>query len=255
MNMMDIVSFIKPYYRQSQGQAWLLAIVAVVGLFALTVVVQAYNTLDILSQTRSDRQVIGLQGVPEQSAYAQLSHAPLFGVSAQTTVSRVNTHYELLGVLLAINSNRSKAIIASQGKEAKSYGINDDLGDGGKLHKVYSDRVELKRNGQIETLPLKWDKRAVGGAVNSNGSRPSTTEGVVPGEAGAFIRQQEEAATSDVESQPQGDWQERIKEIREKYQQQFPATNDNNGINNGVVPSPSLPMKGLGGRYGRREGM
>lgn len=261
MNMTDFVTFIKPYYRRSQGQTWLLAIVVVVALFAATVIVQAYDTLDILSQNRSDLQELSVQGAVEQSAYTQLSQDPIFGVSVQTTVARVNTNLELLGVLQATDPNHSKAIIASQGKEAKSYGVNDDLADGGKLYKVYPDKVELKRNGQIETLPLKWDKRGAGGMANANRPLSPSSGSDIPGDAGAFVQQQEDTASSDGESQPQpqlqpqADWQERIKEIREKYQQQFPAMNGNNGINNGVVPAPPMPMRGLGGRFDRRGGM
>ena len=71
---------------------------------------------------------------------------------------------ELKGVFATSNSVSALAIISSSKQQDKTYHIGDKISGGAELHAVYSDRVILKRNGQLETLRLpksKLDNKAV----------------------------------------------------------------------------------------------
>ena len=71
---------------------------------------------------------------------SQLTQSPLFGSSEQSASQRINTNLILLGVLFSKDQKQAEAIIASQGREAKVYRINDELVDGGRLRSIYTDR-------------------------------------------------------------------------------------------------------------------
>ena len=58
----------------------------------------------------------------------------------------------LLGSFVQADSPRSSAIIQLEGSPAKRYSVGQELSSGVSLHAVYRDRVELKRNGRLETL-------------------------------------------------------------------------------------------------------
>ncbi|OHC28627.1 MAG: hypothetical protein A2Y50_01110 [Pseudomonadales bacterium RIFCSPLOWO2_12_59_9] len=89
---------------------------------------------------------------------AQVSLLPLFGNAApleSTSAPNTNLRLTLLGSFVHADPARSSAIIALEGSKAKRYLIGSQLSEGVVLHAVYRDRVELKRNGRLETLAFK----------------------------------------------------------------------------------------------------
>lgn len=88
----------------------------------------------------------------------QVSLLPLFGSAAaleSTAAPDTNLRLTLMGSFVHADAARSSAIIALEGSKAKRYLIGSQLSDGVLLHAVYRDRVELKRNGRLETLGFK----------------------------------------------------------------------------------------------------
>ncbi|MBX9586051.1 MAG: hypothetical protein K2X50_02225 [Gammaproteobacteria bacterium] len=247
MSFMDFSTRIRAYFRQSEGQIWLLGIVILGIIIIISAGYLLYNTVGVVTFSGSQSQEISAQqSQPEVSSINQISQTPLFGPSHQATVSRVNTNLELLGIMLETDPKKSRAIIASLGRGPKIYRIDQELADGGKLYRVYENKVELKRNGQIESLFLKWDKRRSA----SEAQRPS----ISPSQQSPSFQQNtsdddtdEPVGASAIDvggEQPQQiqtpqEWQERIKEIREKYQQQF--SNPNNGNPSGPPIFPTGP--------------
>ena len=90
MNITEIITSIKPYYRQSQGQLWLLAIVAMGGVLVITT---AYSLYDSLSQITfrggADQQLAGVLSATSESTMSQLTQSPLFGSSEQSASQRI----------------------------------------------------------------------------------------------------------------------------------------------------------------------
>ncbi|MBX9754494.1 MAG: hypothetical protein K2X80_07040 [Pseudomonadaceae bacterium] len=89
---------------------------------------------------------------------AQVSLLPLFASASSvesTSAPNTNLRLTLLGSFVHADPARSSAIIALEGSKAKRYLIGSQLSEGVVLHAVYRDRVELKRNGRLETLAFK----------------------------------------------------------------------------------------------------
>ena len=96
---------------------------------------------------------------------------PLFG-SGQPLSSGIapstSLSLTLLGSFVQADSPRSSAIIQLEGSPAKRYSVGQELSSGVSLHAVYRDRVELKRNGRLETLA--FSKRP---ALQSTAANPA----------------------------------------------------------------------------------
>jgi len=80
---------------------------------------------------------------------------PLFGTGPLVSsgiAPSTSLRLTLLGSFVQADSPRSSAIIQLEGSPAKRYSVGQELSSGVSLHAVYRDRVELKRNGRLETL-------------------------------------------------------------------------------------------------------
>lgn len=75
----------------------------------------------------------------------------------------------LIGVWADDREDHSRALIAAQGGEEKSYAIGDDVSRGVTLNTIFPDRVILSRGGRLETLRLERDE---GGGL-AGGANPS----------------------------------------------------------------------------------
>lgn len=83
---------------------------------------------------------------------------------------------------------RSRAIIQSDGGPARLLTVNGLLEPGVRLHAVYPDRVEIERNGQLETLAFpRRRQNAVGSGVTTSAAG---AEGVRP-EQLAMLQQEQ----------------------------------------------------------------
>ncbi len=74
------------------------------------------------------------------------------GVTATRSAPSTTMRLTLLGSFVHADNQRSSAIIQLEGNPAKRYAAGQELSNGVSLHGVYRDRVELKRNGRLETL-------------------------------------------------------------------------------------------------------
>lgn len=100
-----------------------------------------------------------------QSLLPLFDTAPLVssGIAPSTSL-----RLTLLGSFVQADSPRSSAIIQLEGSPAKRYSVGQELSSGVSLHAVYRDRVELKRNGRLETLA--FSKRP---ALQSTAANPA----------------------------------------------------------------------------------
>lgn len=85
----------------------------------------------------------GLFGAPKPTVNTNAANAP------QTNIPLV-----LTGVIAASDPRNGLAILGENAAAAKVYAVGDIVPGGVKLHSVYSDKVILDRNGNLESLAL-----------------------------------------------------------------------------------------------------
>jgi general secretion pathway protein C len=95
---------------------------------------------------------------PHALDVAAITNAHLFGAAAsnqdganapQTTIPLV-----LTGTIAGNEPQNGLAILGPTAETAKVYAVGDVVPGGAKLHSVYSDRVVIDRDGQLESLTL-----------------------------------------------------------------------------------------------------
>lgn len=64
----------------------------------------------------------------------------------------------LLGSFVHADPKRSSAIIRQDGNQAQRYTIDSEVTGGVSLHAIYADRVELRRNGRLESLTFPHNR-------------------------------------------------------------------------------------------------
>lgn len=89
------------------------------------------------------------------------------GVTATRSAPSTTMRLTLLGSFVHADSQRSSAIIQLEGNPAKRYATGQELSNGVSLHGVYRDRVELKRNGRLETLAFSNRKTSAASGLVS----------------------------------------------------------------------------------------
>lgn len=136
-----------------------------------------------------------------KSALSDVAAFHLFGDATKQPVAvqkkvidapETRLRLELKGVFASSISEQAMAIISSSKGKEKAYHLGDKITAGAILHAVYSDRVILKRNGQLETLRLpktKLDNNAISQApvaqAKRNTTRPATPP-LTPRERGHY---------------------------------------------------------------------
>lgn len=142
------------------AQRWLLPrapnLLAVL-LIVLMCISLAWQSLEFRRLLQMPAATIHSQNQATNSP-VQVSLLPLFaGTAAPETSTAPNTNLRmtLMGSFMHADPARSSAIIALEGGKAKRYLVGAQLSDGVLLHAVYRDRIELKRNGRLETLGFK----------------------------------------------------------------------------------------------------
>ncbi|MBV8909416.1 MAG: type II secretion system protein GspC [Gammaproteobacteria bacterium] len=109
---------------------------------------------------------------------AAITHAHLFGAppraaqdgsdAPQTTMPLV-----LTGIIAGNDPQNGLAIVGENAQSARVYAVGDNVPGGAKLHSVYSDRVVIDRNGQLESLALPHQVA---------GSAPPPSAAILPAE-------------------------------------------------------------------------
>jgi general secretion pathway protein C len=104
---------------------------------------------------------------------AAITNAHLFGaapVARQDGANAPQTSIPLVltGTIAGNDPQNGLAILGQTAQTAKVYAVGDNLPGGPKLHSVYSDRVVIDRDGQLESLALPRQMNA------GNGPPPSS---------------------------------------------------------------------------------
>ena len=90
---------------------------------------------------------------------AVITNAHLFGAAPQELRDGANAPQTsmplvLTGIIAADDPQNGLAILGQSAQSAKVYAVGDNVPGGAKLHSVYTDRVVIDRNGQLESLAL-----------------------------------------------------------------------------------------------------
>ena len=90
---------------------------------------------------------------------ATITNAHLFGsapVLQQDAANAPQTNMPLVltGIIAGNDPQNGLAILGPNAQSAKVYAVGDNVPGGAKLHSVYTDRVVIDRNGQLESLAL-----------------------------------------------------------------------------------------------------
>ena len=137
--------------RWMQLHAGTLLGVAVILLMSISL---AWQTADWLRLLRAP----AVLGTPNTASLppstARLGLEQLFGSSPSSDAPPPATSMRLtlLGSFVNADPKRSSAIIRLDGNPAQRYNIDSEVIGGVSLHAVYADRVELLRNGRLESL-------------------------------------------------------------------------------------------------------
>jgi general secretion pathway protein C len=90
---------------------------------------------------------------------AAITNAHLFGAAPASRADganapETNIPLVLTGTIAGNEPQNGLAILGQNAQTAKVYAVGDSVPGGAKLHSVYSDRVVIDRNGQLESLAL-----------------------------------------------------------------------------------------------------
>ena len=87
---------------------------------------------------------------------AAITNAHFFGTAKQDSANAPQTSIPLVltGTIAGSDPQNGLAILGQTAQTAKVYAVGDNVPGGAKLHSVYSDRVIIDRNGQLESLAL-----------------------------------------------------------------------------------------------------
>ncbi len=98
-----------------------------------------------------------LAAAPSTPTLAQL--AALFGPApaAQGEPPATTLRLTLHGSFVNANPLRSSAIIQRNGDKPQRFEVGSELESGVRLHAVYAERIEVERNGRLETLHFPQD--------------------------------------------------------------------------------------------------
>lgn len=138
----------------------LLAITLLLG----TVVHLAWRSVAWLELLRSEPTVVIPSPKKAVASVAPQQLANLFGqpprsepVAPPPTTLRLT----LNGSFVHPDPARSSAIIQRDGGIPRRHAVNSQLEPGVRLHAVYPDRVEIDRNGELETLPFPKRRQSI----------------------------------------------------------------------------------------------
>lgn len=90
---------------------------------------------------------------------ALIANAHLFGAAPAQNQDGANAPMTsmplvLTGIIAGNDPQNGLAIVGQSAQSAKVYAVGDTIAGGPKLHSVYSDRVVIDRDGQLESLAL-----------------------------------------------------------------------------------------------------
>lgn len=131
-------------------------------ILALAIAVQAAVIVTDLGGAGS-KGATGLAGRPSGRSHAldvaAITNAHLFGVAPVSrengaNAPQTNMPLVLTGIIAGNDPQNGLAILGQTAQTAKVFAVGDTVPGGAKLHSVYTDRVVIDRNGELESLVL-----------------------------------------------------------------------------------------------------
>jgi general secretion pathway protein C len=114
---------------------------------------------------------------------AAITNAHLFGAAPRAAdgadAPQTSMPLVLTGIIAGNDPQNGLAILGQSAQAAKVYAVGDNVPGGAKLHAVYTDRVVIDRNGQLESLALPHQATA---------AAPPPSAAALPGENGSIER-------------------------------------------------------------------
>jgi general secretion pathway protein C len=147
--------------RAPQVAVWVLALA--IGVQAAIIVTNFAGTATAPTLSNAQSSVpVATQQPARRADVAAIANSHIFGAPAppeqppQDAANAPQTSMPLVltGIISNEDPQNGLAILGESAASAKVYGVGDNLPGGAKLHSVYSDRVLLDRNGQLESLAL-----------------------------------------------------------------------------------------------------
>jgi general secretion pathway protein C len=131
-------------------------------VLALALGVQAaFIVTDLAGAGRAARNAAGGPSAfqPRFTDVAAITNAHLFGAAAVAKQSDANAPQTsmplvLTGIIAGNDPQNGLAILGPTAQTAKVHAVGDTVPGGARLHSVYTDRVIINRNGQLESLVL-----------------------------------------------------------------------------------------------------
>ena len=108
---------------------------------------------------RGATQAVRAPGTARALDLAAITNAHLFGAAPPPKQDGANAPQTsiplvLTGTIAGNDPQNGLAILGPTAQTAKVYAVGDNVPGGAKLHSVYSDRVVIDRDGQLESLAL-----------------------------------------------------------------------------------------------------
>src|SRR5215472_5125691 len=121
----------------------------------------AFIVTDLASSGRrgAAAQAVRASGPTRPLDLAAITNAHLFGAAPPPKQDGANAPQTsiplvLTGTIAGNDPQNGLAILGQTAQSVKVYAVGDNVPGGAKLHSVYSDRVVIERNGQLESLQL-----------------------------------------------------------------------------------------------------
>lgn len=131
----------------------------------------AWQTVHWLRLVDARTEASAQGGAPAATAQPLQNLEPLFGPAPVARPSgpppSTNLRLTLLGSFVHAGPDKSIAIIQYEGGKPRRFTAGDEITSGVKVHAVYRNRVEIERNGRLESLsfpPPRSRFTPVGGA-------------------------------------------------------------------------------------------
>ncbi|AOE84581.1 type II secretion system protein N [Pseudomonas sp. TCU-HL1] len=115
-----------------------------------------WQTRDWLHLIDAPADVPEQGGTPQANTQPLQNLEPLFGPAPVAQPSgpppSTNLRLTLLGSFVHAGPDKSIAIIQYEGGKPRRFTAGDEITNGVKVHAVYRNRVEIERNGRLESL-------------------------------------------------------------------------------------------------------
>ena len=139
-------------------------------ILALALAIQAALIITDLGSTGRKGGAVpgGRAGRSHALDVAAITNAHLFGAAPAARENGANAPQTsmplvLTGIIAGNDPQNGLAILGPTAQTAKVFAVGDNVPGGAKLHAVYTDRVVIDRNGQLESLVLP--RQAAGSAA------------------------------------------------------------------------------------------